>query len=71
MKINQRRPLNELDTEHQTLGCRMSYPDNCRNNSTPGKCAFVREDRICILPPRSWAKIYEELKREKTNNERQ
>jgi hypothetical protein len=56
------RPLDVQDTEHQTLGCRHATPDFCRNNATPGKCAFVRDDNICLLPPRSWKKIFTELK---------
>ena len=62
MITNQKRPLSEFDTEFQTLGCRHSNPDICKNNSTEGKCAFVREDNMCLLVPRSWKKIFEELK---------
>ena len=58
---NQKRPLTHLDSTHQTLGCRHSNPDICKNHSTPNKCAFVREDGVCLLPPRSWAKIYSSL----------
>jgi hypothetical protein len=58
---NQRRPLLPIDTVLQTVGCRHSQPDICRNNSTEGKCAFVRKDKICHLPPRSWKKIFAEL----------
>ena len=61
-KIDQKRPLGSQDTELQTLGCRHSNPNICRNNSTPKKCAFVREDNICILPPRSWKKLFSQLK---------
>lgn len=63
MKIDQWRALGELDSELQTLGCRHSNPDICRNNATPGKCAFVREDQVCLLPPQSWRKIHAELVR--------
>lgn len=66
MKINQRRPLSELDTEFQTLGCRHSNPDICKNNVTEGKCAFVREDNMCLLVPGSWKRILRELKQETT-----
>jgi len=62
MKIDQWRPLTERDTELQTVGCRHSNPNICRNNATPGKCAFVRQDGICLLPPQSWKKIFTELK---------
>ena len=46
MKSDQRRPLSYLDTELQTVGCRISNPNNCKNNSTEGKCAFVRESLL-------------------------
>jgi hypothetical protein len=62
MKIDQKRPLSEFDTELQTLGCRHSNPNVCKNNSTEGKCAFVRDDNICLLVPSSWRKIFMELK---------
>jgi len=58
---NQRRPLNPVETLEQTLGCRHSNPDICRNNMTPKKCAFVRDDNICLMPARSWKKIFKEL----------
>ncbi|SVD31812.1 uncharacterized protein METZ01_LOCUS384666 [marine metagenome] len=61
VKVDQRRPLTEHDTEEQTLGCRHSNPNTCRNNSTRNKCAFVRDDNICLLPPRSWKKLLKEL----------
>jgi hypothetical protein len=64
MRIDQRRPLTEFDTEVKTLGCRHSNPNICKNNSTEGKCAFVREDNLCLLVPRSWVKIFGELKQE-------
>lgn len=62
MKIDQKRPLTNLDSETQTVGCRHSNPNICRNHSTEEKCAFVRNDRLCLLPPRSWKAIWEELK---------
>jgi hypothetical protein len=67
MKVDQRRELSEIDNEHQTLGCRHSSPDICKNNSTENKCAFVRDDNICVLPPRSWKKIFDELKTTEQN----
>lgn len=60
-QTDQKRPLAEIDSLDQTLGCRHSQPDICKNNSTPGKCAFVREDEICMMPPKSWPKLYKEL----------
>ena len=61
MKVDQRRPLTEHDTEEQTLACRHSNPNTCRNNSTRKMCAFVRDDNICLLPPRSLKKLLKEL----------
>ena len=61
-KLDQRRPLEPEDTEVQTLGCRHSNPDTCKNNRTPKKCAFVRDDNICKMVPRTWVQIYSELK---------
>lgn len=58
---NQKRPLTKEDTLEQTIGCRHSNPDICKNNSTPNKCAFVRNDGVCYTPPRSWKKLFEEL----------
>jgi hypothetical protein len=63
LKIDQRRPLTNVDTEFQTLGCRHSTPAICKNNMTPNKCAFARVDNICLLVPRSWSKIFRELKK--------
>ena len=47
-------PLNEQDTETQTLGC--------GNNGLSGVCAFVCEDGICRKPSRAWKKQYQKLK---------
>jgi hypothetical protein len=58
---DQRRPLGPVDTLSRTLGCRHSNPDTCRNNATPNRCAFVRDDEICLMPPLSWKRIYREL----------
>jgi hypothetical protein len=60
-KIDQWRPLTERDSEFQTVGCRHSQPAICRNHSTPKKCAFVRDDNLCLLPPRSWKKIFTQI----------
>lgn len=61
MKPDQRRPLCSRDTLLQTDGCRHSNPDICRNHSTEKKCAFVREDGLCVVPPRSWNAIFHAL----------
>lgn len=58
---DQKRRLEEQDTLEKTLGCRHSQPNICKNNSTPNKCAFVRDDNICLLPPSSWKKLFKEL----------
>jgi len=58
--------LSSVDTEFQTLGCRSATPENCRNNRTERKCAFVRDDNICHLVPRSWKRLFEELSLKKT-----
>ena len=54
-------PLNVEDSEKQTFGCRHSSPDICGKNSLSGICAFVRDDEICQIPPRSWSKQYRKL----------
>jgi len=59
---DQKRPLDKVETLEQTLGCRHSNPDICRNNMTPKKCAFVRDDNLCMMPPRSWKKLFSQLK---------
>lgn len=58
---DQKRPLNDVDTLEKTLGCRHSQPDICKNNLTPNKCAFARDDNMCFLPPKSWPKLFKEL----------
>lgn len=60
-KNDQNRPLDLIDTATRTLGCRHSNPDICRNNMTPEKCAFAREDKICLMPPATWPKLLKRL----------
>ena len=55
-------PLNELDNEEQTYGCRANNPDICKNNGLEGVCAFVNVDCICRKPSRAWKKQYSKLK---------
>lgn len=55
-------PLRPKDTATQTEGCRHSNPDICANNQLFDICAFVRADKMCMRPPRSWARQYEVLK---------
>ena len=54
-------PLNPLDTEQQTYGCRQNNPDICGNNNLPGICAFCRPDHICQKPSRAWKKQFIKL----------
>lgn len=62
LKIPLNAPLNELDTEEQTFGCRANNPNICANNYLQNVCAFVFEDHICKRPSRAWKKKYLELK---------
>jgi len=55
-------PLRLEDSEQQTQGCRHTNPDICAKNRIPGKCAFVRSDKLCLSPPKSWPKQYRKLK---------
>jgi len=57
-------PLRKDDSEKQTWGCRHTNPDICAKNSVPNKCAFVRDDNICLAPTISWPKQYRKLKAE-------
>ena len=52
LKVSFNAPLNELDTEVQTYGCRANNPDIC---------AFTSEDGICRKPSRAWKKQYHKL----------
>ena len=51
-------PLNDLDTEKQTYGCRQNNPEICGNNSIIGICAFTTDDCICRKPSRAWKRQY-------------
>ena len=62
LKISFNAPLNDLDTETQTYGCRQNNPDICGNNGMPDFCAFVCEDGICRKPSRAWKRQYQKLK---------
>jgi len=55
-------PIRPGDTENQTVGCRHTNPDICAKNRLPGKCAFVRDDKMCVTPPVSWPTQYRKLK---------
>ena len=60
-KIDFNAPLNEKDSELQTLGCRANNPDICANNGLEGLCAFASTDGICKKPSRAWKKKYMQL----------
>ena len=60
--IDFNEPLNELDTETETYGCRHTNPSICKWNSLPNACAFVKEDNICLKPSMAWKKQYQKLK---------
>jgi hypothetical protein len=68
LKISFNAPLNELDTEQQTYGCRVNNPDICANNGLVNVCAFASRDGICSKPSRAWKKQFAKL-REVQNNE--
>ena len=53
--------LQPEDTAERTFGCRASNPDACGKHGMRLVCAFVREDGLCLAPPRSWAKQYPKL----------
>lgn len=58
-------PLNKLDTESTTYGCRQNNPKICKNCYMDGICAFVNKDEICYQPSRAWKKKFLELKEKK------
>jgi hypothetical protein len=55
-------PLNTLDSETQTIGCRHTNPDICAKNALPKVCALARADKMCLAPPVSWPKQFQKLK---------
>lgn len=65
IKVDFNAPLNPLDTEDQTYGCRQKNPDICSSNGIENICSFVCNDRICKKPSRAWKKQYMKLKGEK------
>ena len=66
-KVKDKRLLLEGDTLTTTNGCRHSNPRFCSKNSLHDQCAFVREDGICLVPPRTWKKLFEQLSEEMGN----
>ena len=61
LKIPFNNPLNSLDTESQTYGCRQNNPNICGSNGIPGICAFASNDNICRKPSRAWKKQFQKL----------
>lgn len=59
-------PLNLLDTENQTYGCRQTNPDICGNNNLPDICAFCRTDHICKKPSKAWRRQFTKLSQTNT-----
>lgn len=59
-----KEPLDKLDSEKQTYGCRANNPDICGFSYLEGVCAFVREDSICLHPSSSWKRQFNKLKGE-------
>ena len=62
LRVAFKAPLNILDSENQTYGCRANTPDICKNSGMPEVCAFEREDGICKFPSKAWKKQYIKLK---------
>ena len=63
-------PLEDLDTDQQTVGCRHTNPDICAKHSMASVCAFVRSDGTCLSPPKSWPRQYAKLnQRDSTDGE--
>lgn len=62
LRVSFKAPLNELDTECSTFGCRANNPDICAFNQLNGVCAFVCDDKICKKPSKAWKKQYHKLK---------
>ena len=54
-------PLNPLDTENQTFGCRQNNPEICGKNNLLEICAFCRSDHVCKMPSRAWKKQFLKL----------
>lgn len=69
LKIKFKAPLNELDTERQTYGCRANNPDICGNAYLENICAFASQDCICKKPSSAWKRQYKKLKGEENNGE--
>lgn len=51
-------PIGPNDSGCATEGCRHTNPDICKSNGLVSVCAFVRGDRMCLMPPKSWSRQY-------------
>ena len=60
-------PLNYIDTETQTYGCRANNADICANNLVYDVCAFASKDGVCHKTSRAWKKQYNKLKEGEAN----
>ncbi|MBQ1171951.1 MAG: hypothetical protein IIX48_05055 [Lachnospiraceae bacterium] len=67
IKVKFSAPLNEVDSETQTFGCRQNNPDICKWNGVEGVCAFANADCVCKQPSRAWKKQYQALKEQECN----
>lgn len=61
-------PIQPEDSEKQTFWCRHTNPDICARNRIPEKCAFTRNDNLCLSPPKSWPKQFHHLKLQTDEN---
>ena len=48
--------------ESDEVARRCSNPRFCSENNMAGVCAFVRDDGMCLAPPRSWKELVAKLK---------
>jgi len=64
-------PLHPKDTPTETFGCRHSNPDNCSKAEMVDICAFVREDGMCLSPPKSWQKQFQRLQEKETGKNKE
>lgn len=62
LKVPFNAPLNKIDTEQQTYGCRANNPEICSNICLQDVCAFASADGVCKKPSRAWKKQYLKLK---------
>lgn len=67
LKILFLTPLNELDTEAQTYGCKAYNSEICAYNSVQDVCAFTSDDCICRKPSSVWKKQFNKLKEGEIN----